>query len=146
MLSFMCWGYRLCPVMHETAQSHALRRKTSLRRLRFGSTSSRLFCTRYPRRRRYLKQSNCHIKQQAMVHAHRCRFPLACETHKVPNLFVLRSVLSRLRLHFPEQGPPLFALSLCIAISADSAHFALLLWQAYWPGLLSTQSCALSGS
>ena len=41
-----------------------------------------------------------------MVHSHRCRFPLACETHKVPNLFVLRSVLSRLRLHFPEQGPP----------------------------------------
>ena len=106
MMSFMCWGYRLCPVMHETAQSHALRRKTSLRRLRFGSRRSRLFCTRYPRRRRYLKQSNCHIKQQAMVHAHRCRFPLPCETHKVHNLFVLRSVLSRLRLHFAEQGLP----------------------------------------
>ena len=26
----MCWGSRLCPVMHETAQSHALRCKTSI--------------------------------------------------------------------------------------------------------------------
>jgi hypothetical protein len=129
MLSFMCWGYRLCPVMHETAQSHALRRKTSLRRLRFGSRRSRLFCTRYPRRRRYLKQSNCHIKQQAMVHAHRCRFPLACETHKVPNLFVLRSVLSRLRLHFPEQGPPFLPYhdvlpSLQILLTLPAQNFA----------------------
>ena len=61
--------------------------------------------------RRYLKPTQSRIKQHAMVHAHRCRFPLPCETHKVGDRAVLRSVLSRLRLYFPEHGPPLFAFS-----------------------------------
>ena len=64
-----------------------------------------------------------------MVHAHRCRFPLACKTHKVPNLFVLRSVLSRLRLHFPEQGPPFLPYhdvlpSLQILLTLPAQNFA----------------------
>ena len=41
-----------------------------------------------------------------MAHAHGCRMPLPCATHKVPNTFVLRSVISRLQLQFSEEGLP----------------------------------------
>jgi hypothetical protein len=62
----------------------------------------------YPRRRLLFEanQTVTSNNKPSLVHAHRCRLPLPCKTHKVPNVFVLRSVLSRLRLHFAEQGPP----------------------------------------